>query len=253
MDTNKEEELLTKRLKELSDKAYYKNSPVYTDFLNLNEQTIYYQIKKEITESLQIMWGGYEEAERRVICFGQEDSFDFQCYPITCLYITPVNEKFAENLSHRDYLGAILNLSIDRRKIGDILVCEKKAYVFCITQIASYIIENLCKVKHTNINTEIIDFAYAEQKPQPKIETTSVSSIRLDTLLAANFTQSRNQLTELIKNGKVFVNGKEITSVHFVPNENDIISVRGLGRFVYKGIVSISKKNKFRIEIAKYM
>ena len=67
------------------------------------------------------------------------------------LSIAPINSKFAEQLSHRDFLGAVLNLGINRNKIGDIFVKEQQAYVYCKEDISAYIMENLFKIRHTQV------------------------------------------------------------------------------------------------------
>ena len=81
----------------------------------------------------------------------------------------------------------------------------------------------------------------------------SVASIRLDSLIALACKGSRSSLASMIEEGKVFVNGKLITSNGYTPKEQDLISVRGIGKFRYCGILSQTKKGRYYIEIQKFI
>ena len=119
---NNETELLGKRFIDLSRQANRKGIVIFSDFLNLNEQNILDSVKKELETSYEL-FGGYEMAERRVAAFLPADlSYDWT-YPISCLKLEPAYPKFAEVLTHRDILGSVMNLGLERGKIGDIL-CE---------------------------------------------------------------------------------------------------------------------------------
>lgn len=249
----KEETLLKKRFEDLSRMAYRRGIVLYTDFLNLNELNIFHSMPKNSFEAPVEFFGGYEEAERQMVAFLPDAFLRGENFPICVLQIQPLQKKFAEQLSHRDFLGAILNLGIDRCKIGDILVDEHSAIVFVHQSMADYICDTLTRIRHTVVRVstvELSDFHYT-----PKTETIrgSVASIRLDTLLSLAYHSSRSKLTALIQSGRVFVNGKLITSNGYNPKEGDIISVRQMGRFRYNGIVSETKKGRYYAEIQKYI
>ena len=104
----KEEELLKKRLMELCEKAYNQNIYTYTHFLNEYEQSIYQDMKQELAYAHPILVGGHEHFTRAVVMFGSEELFGYQGeVPVVCARISPVFDKFAEELSHRDYLGPL--------------------------------------------------------------------------------------------------------------------------------------------------
>ena len=133
--------------------------------------------------------------------------YDYR-YPISVLRISPANRKFAEDLSHRDFLGGILNLGIERSCLGDLLVEDSVCHVFVTDAMADFICDQLTRIRHTVVRTEKIDetaFSFA-----PRLETIkgTVASVRLDTVLSVAFPMSRSRLTGLIEGGKVFVNGK---------------------------------------------
>ena len=146
----KEEELLKKRLMELCEKAYNQNIYTYTHFLNEYEQSIYQDMKQELAYAHPILVGGHKHFTRAVVMFGSEELFGYQGeVPVVCARISPVFDKFAEELSHRDYLGALMNLGIERHLIGDILIDGRYAYIFCMEHIIGVIKEQLDQVRHT--------------------------------------------------------------------------------------------------------
>jgi RNA-binding protein YlmH len=253
MNLNKEEQLLCKRLKEQAYNACNKGFDIYTDFLNLNEINLFYSIVPELPTVQYEFWGGYEDAERRVICFYNDDSFHNTNFPVRCIKIEPLNIKFSDKLTHRDFLGAILNLGIERYTIGDILPDEEQTYVFCQEKIASFIIDNLVKIKHTNIQSKIVKFEEIGISQKYQEINGTVSSKRLDAILSLAFQHSRSSLIRLILNKKVYVNSKLVESNSHNLNDNDIVSVRGLGKFRFKDSSKITKKGRYSITILKYL
>lgn len=253
MILNKEETLFCKRLTELSQFAYQKNLCYYTDFLNLNELNLFYQTKQTFAPTLTKIWGGFEDAERVMVCFYTNSSFQKPEFPIEVIRVQSSNQKFCDALTHRDYLGAILNLGIERSKIGDILVEETGAYLFCNKTICSFILDYLTKIKHTNIKCSIVSFQNQQFEPNLQKISGTISSIRLDAILSVAYQSSRTGLTSLISNGKVFVNGRMVESNSYSLKEGDIVSTRGYGRFRYEGINHQTKKGRYSITIMKYI
>lgn len=251
----KEQEIIfKKRLHDLARTAYFKNRTVYTDFLNLNELHIVHSFQPEESDVTISFFGGYEEAERQIAAFIPDAfSFEADAFPISCIHITPVSAKFAEPLTHRDFLGAILHLGIDRSKIGDILVEEKQAYVFCHEQMASFLMENIYKIRHTNVQLELI--TEKERLPKPKMKEIhgTVASIRLDSMIALAFSNSRSSMMGLIEGGKVYVNGKMTTSNGHPLKPGDIVSVRGYGKFRYDSANGNTRKGRISVSVSLYV
>lgn len=250
---NKEEVMLQKRLIELSNLSYKRDIVTFSDFLNLNELNILHTTPKDLFPSRYETYGGYEPAERQMVAFLPDALYyDYQ-YPISVLRISPANRKFAEELSHRDFLGGILHLGIERSCLGDLLVEDSVCYVFVTDTMADFICEQLTRIRHTVVKTEKIDgesFSFT-----PRLETVkgTVASVRLDTVLSVAFPLSRSRMTGLVEGGKVFVNGKLITSNGYRLKEGDIISVRGMGKLVYQGVLSETKKGRQYIQVGKYI
>ena len=147
----KEEQQLEKRFLELGEYAYQRGIAVYSDFLNLNELNIFQETRRKLPYIVTESFGGYELAERQIAVFRPEAPLFCTDYPVSCLKIVPLQEKFAEDLSHRDYLGAILNLGLDRSCLGDILVEESAVHLFCLSRMSSFICDNLTRVRHTSV------------------------------------------------------------------------------------------------------
>lgn len=258
----KEEQLLEKRLTELSKAAYHRERITYSDFLNLNEVHILHSLPKDTLYTRYLLFGGYESAERQLAAFlpdalslrtetdGMAELFSDA---ISVIRISPLHAKFSEELSHRDYLGAILNLGIERNKIGDIIIEKDRAYLFARPQMTAFLLENLDRVRHTAVmaQTETLhDFSYVPRFEEIK---GTVASVRLDSLLSLAFSSSRSKLCPLIEGGKVFVNGRLVTSNGYQPKEGDRISVRGMGKFQYVKTMGVTKKNRISVLVYKYI
>ena len=221
----KEEQLLQKRFKDLANMADNRECYLFTDFLNLHEQDLFYRIKNELPRIKYFSDGGYVDAERKILCFCSDytiiDEKDI-IFPISYLHIKPLNPKFSDKLTHRDILGAVLNLGIDRGKIGDIIFSNNDCYLFCTNAISDFIASQLSRIKHTVVTTSIIDKLDISYEPNLKPIFGTVTSVRLDSLLSIAFKGSRSSLSGLIAAGKVYVNNKSIVSESYIPRANDI-------------------------------
>ena len=244
---------MEKHFRDLARTAYQRGIAVFSDFLNLNELNIFQSLRGEFSYLETETFGGYELAERQIAVFRPEAPVFYADYPVKCLKITPLNAKFAEDLNHRDYLGAVLNLGIDRVCLGDILVEEDAAYLFCLERMADFIRDNLIRIRHTSVYVEQVEAENFHYEPKYKEVSGTVASVRLDKLLALAFNASRSSLTGLIEGGKVFVNGKLVTSNGYEPKEGDLISVRGMGRFRFRETGGQSKKGREYVILWRYI
>lgn len=245
--------LLEKRIQELARLADRRGCVTFTDFLNLNEQNILHQTLQKFSWIKGETFGGYEGAERCIAAFFPETLYGDWNYPIACIRIEPVNQRFAEALSHRDILGALMNLGIDRAKTGDITLGEDHAYLFCQESLASLICEELLRIRRTSVRCVVCDPGDFSYEPTTETVRGSVASIRLDALMALAFQSSRSSLLSLIGDGKVFVNGKLITTNAYTPKSGDLISVRGMGKFRYMDTAGHTKKGRCMAVIEKFI
>jgi RNA-binding protein YlmH len=253
MNTDKEDSLLKKRLLELARTAYNKNINTYTDFLTLHDISIFHSIKPELPNVNHELFGGFDAAERKILCFCGDSSVKAFSDYIACIRILPNNKKFSDEFSHRDFLGSIMNLGIERGKIGDILVKEKEGFIYCESRIGTFLADNLEKIKHTKVSCEVIYGDLPDFPPDFKEIRGSVASPRLDAVIALAFQSSRSSILSLIAGGKVFVDGRLIESNSYQLKENETVSVRGHGKFIYKGLENQTKKGRYYVSLLKYI
>lgn len=260
-------DIISNRFKDLANMAYLKGIPVFTDFLDLKEQTEYMEFisDKNMPPVNTTLNGGIfflddnkntrkdDFLERKMACFYPKDLPYDIVFPITIIEIKPVNKRFADDLNHRDFLGSLMNLGIERYLLGDILVNDNRAYVFVKTVMADFICDNLTRIKHTSVTSKPCNSYDFDYTPSFKEEKGSVASERLDAIIAFAFNISRNDAALLISAGKVFINAREILSKSHTLKYGDIVSVRGKGRFIFDEVISTTKKGRFFIKIQKYI
>lgn len=263
-----------KRLTELAEKAYRENRYVFTDFLNVSQLSQYFELVKKKKADLVIdgeiegvdvkAFGGTAGCERCMVRFGSPEMFGYEePYPITLLKLYPAMAKFAETLTHRDYLGSLVGLGIEREKIGDIIIPRSRTegnslgkhtvYAFVTEEISDYIIDNLSYVKHTHIRIESCEEVPDEVAPQLEELSVIVSSNRLDAIVAKLYNLSREQALKLFVEGKVFLNGINMTGNARSLKEGEVVSVRGYGKFIFNGEGGNTKKDKLYIKVSKYV
>ena len=248
----KEEQLFRKRIQELADLCFRRDVPVNTDFLNLSEQTIFQNISGTLPPVRYVLSGGFESSERKVVCFLPSYEEELLDPPYACLKVSPVNRKFAEELNHRDYLGAIMNLGIERSMLGDIVIKDGDAYVFVLKKMSQYLLDSLTTIRHTTISVSLIDEPDEILKPEFEEIGGTVSSIRLDSIVALCGRLSRTKASAYIESEKVFINGQMVSQVSRTLKDGEIISIRGIGKFKYAGSGGQTKKGRTSVTLLKY-
>lgn len=248
-----DEKQLKNRFIELAKRSYEQNIYTFTGFLGLTEQSIFWDTEKEVTYVGYTLDGGADVCDRKVVRFGKIEELGYEEeFPIVCIKITPLIQKFSDQFSHRDFLGAIMNLGIDRSMIGDIFLLENEGYVFCLESIAGYIVENLSKVKHTHIKCEKVKDSLIFMKDEGKTLEITVTSDRIDVVVAGIYHVSRSVSLSYFEEGIVYVNGRLCTENAKSLKAGDVVNVRGMGKFCYNGIDYITKKDKCRISVQVY-
>ena len=249
-----EDELLRKRYEELASKAYNNNQYTFTGFLSEADQAVFLSMERKLSFVHYEMDGGYEESTRKVLRFGNPEELGFlDQYPICCISIEPIIMKFGEELSHRDYLGAIMNLGIERSTLGDIKIDGKKAYIMCLFPMVDYILEHLDKVRHTYVKCARKDSfpgVLCDKREEVHIQ---VASFRLDGILAKVYNMSRNQSLILFSKKEVYVNGRVVENNSYQLKAGDVVSARGYGKFIFREELGKTKKDKFYLLIEKYI
>jgi len=246
-----DELLLKKRFEELARRSAARGCWTNTDFLNMAEQDIL--SRSDTAGTPYRLFGGFDSAERRIALFGSEELCGFDMPPpICCVEVSPTAPKFADTLTHRDFLGAVLSLGIDRSVVGDILVSDNKGYIFCLDSMGQYIADNLAQVRHTAVRCTLRGEPPSGVMPQPEEKELVAASERVDALVAAVYKLSRSESSELIAAGKVSINSRVTLSQSAEPSPGDIVSVRGAGRFEYSGPLRGTKSGRLRVSVKVY-
>ena len=246
-----EDARLFRRFTELADRAAVSGKVVCSDFLNLHEQSLLSALPRSAVFTL---FGGFDGAERQIACFGAIDTT--QARAAACLSLleaAPVNPKFADELTHRDFLGGVMHLGLRREMLGDILVHENRAYIFCKPQAAQVLENELTRVRRTSVRVTkaaaLPDGAVLTLEPRETV----IASERLDALVAAVFHLSRADAQKLIAAERVFVDSAAVLRPDFQPAPGQRISVRGGGRFRYDGVLRETKKGRLRAQVQLYV
>ncbi len=250
-----EKELLISKIKDLDHMAYDRNITRCTGFLTMSEQSVYLDIARELNSKDHFLAGGHEDAERAMIIWpaGYADKAYVTGSLISCILALPADARFADDLNHRDFLGALMNLGIERHCLGDILVSSSSAYIFCVSEMADFIVENLTQVKHTHITCKKVGLDECDIVPVFDEIKVNVASERIDAIVSAVYNISRTVAAKLITSEYIFIDGRVAKNSGVKIKEGARISVRNHGKFIYCGIDGTSRKNRLYVRIKKYV
>ncbi len=241
-------ELIKKRLNELALRAEKSGRAQYTKFL---EPAWEPDAKAAAVQqgAMYRFFGGYDGAERRVCGFGDADDADF---PIACILIR-WNPKYA-HLSHRDLLGAVMSLGLERDSTGDICMGaeEGTACLFALSDVADYICGNLESAKNARLQNEIVYAVPELRGPDGDIIRITVQSERLDGVIAAGYRLSRSEAQRMISAGLVKHNHIEERRGDVRAAEGDLISVRGFGRLRVEAVDGATRRGRIAMRLFKY-
>ena len=246
------DEFLKKRFEELANRCYRENRYTYTGFLGIGELASFYETERTLPNIPYSLYGGTEAAERVILRFGNSEMLGYEeDYPVACMELKPLMAKFADDLTHRDVLGAIMSLGIEREVVGDIFLCEKNAYFLCLSTMVEYITDNLTSVKHTPVICKQTDALPRVAVGTPEELNVSVASERIDGVIAKTLNLSRNAVNELFRTQKIFLNGRLCENNSRMLKKDEVITVRGFGRITFREITGTSRKGKLyaRVEV----
>lgn len=199
-----------------------------------------------------MLYGGYDGAEWKM--FGafpdyQEPSADE--FPIQVL---DIRKRYNTPLGHRNYLGTILSLGIDRNKIGDILVEDSGAYVFVSADISEFLADNITKISSCGVNVRIVDINQVKvPEKRSQIMDVVAASKRIDAVVAAITHTSRRDMKKEIAIGNVKVNHAPVSSRDGQLKEGDVLSIKGFGRVKIIGFGGLTKSGRLHIEVERFL
>ena len=255
---NLEEKLLIAKLTDKIKECKRKNKIVNTEFLNMNQKNIVQKELNRLKEKDYIFFGGYEDAYSEILVLYPQ-KFPTEIVQDNLKNIVKViNIKLPKELAgkyeHKNYLSAVMIQGLGRERIGDIIVHTDEAYIIVLKENGEYLkssLQSLTRFKKSQI--EIIDFENIKIKPQEFEEfNIKVASNRIDAIVAEIVKTSRNKAEEYIDDKRVSINYQEELKYTRNVKENDVIVIRGKGKFIIDNIGEKNQKGRLTISIKKY-
>ncbi len=247
-----ETELLLSMIDDKMQKCENEYTMTHTRFLNLSERSAAAAHCRGLLPA-HVFHGGYPDAERTVLFFLPDylDGIPAEEDPLCVISCRTPNGSRA--LTHRDYLGSLLALGLERDVIGDILVSENGAQIVVMRTIADYLLANYEKAGSTPLKISVgsLDTLIP---PIRKTETVreSVASVRLDNMLCAAFGLSRSAAAEAISKKLVFVNDTEMSKPDVRLCEGDKLVLRGKGKAHFKELSGTTRKGRLSVIFELY-
>lgn len=224
-------------LADLKEKCELWHKPQASQFFSEEEQA---EIIKVYPPSKYIRYdGGYENARKKKVIFLFAEGDDFS--DITCLKAS-IDQRFRE-IGHRDILGALMSLQIDRGSFGDFWIENNIIYLYTSKDMSRFLIDNLLRINQLSVKFEETSEKPAQVFKYKDIEII-VASERLDAIVAGITHLSRSKAKELITSGLVQINHMTVEEGEELCHNNNIVSIRGYGRFVYVGVKKTTKHDR---------
>ena len=243
------ERLLLAQACERLTRAEQRGIPAATVFLTPREQALLRQLLPQCR-----FWGGTPDAERAVAYWlpEYEDEDDYrENGPVACLRAA----FFEENaVGHRDMLGALMGCGIRREAVGDLCLQPRQCDLFVTAELAPYLLDNLTSAGRAHLTLTRIAPSQADRPPQTLQELrVTVSSPRLDSVISAAFHLSRGSAADAVAAGRVNLNDLTCLKPDRAVQENDTVSVRGLGKLRVLALGGLTKKGRLALTLGKYL
>lgn len=254
MTKNDSENLIKARLLDICRQSREYGTYTYSSFLDLAGISVYKRSLKEFAPVPSSLYGGYEAAEHALVIFGSEEEFGYPpAPPVVLLHIYPSTAKFAEDLSHRDFLGSLMGLGIRRDHLGDLLVNHSECCVFALDTVAGYIQENLTSVKHTLVTVSELGQLPDGFTVHTECFSLVAASFRLDAIASALTKESRSKVLARFRAGEIFLNGIQVTDGSRKCQPGDTLVIRHVGRFTVGEILNETRSERIRLSMERFV
>lgn len=230
-----------------------------TDFLDMYQVSLVQSFLRKIKFENYKLYGGYENAERKILIIYPEKydemmlAKNYNKLLKIVRVLLPEEEK--GKYSHRNYLGGIVKLGLKREKVGDIIVSEGGADIITVADFSIILKEELPTL--TRFENSIIQIEEIENLKEQKIKIEEISiivpSLRMDNIVSDLAKTSRNKAAQIIAQERVFINGQSETKLSKQLKLNDVITIRGKGRFIIKEFTGTTRSGRTVIKIEKYV
>ncbi len=239
------------RMVDLAYQAQKNRKYKLTGFLTPFEQEVAGTIANSVDDIKVDFDGGYTGAERQRAAFCHNEFAGTPAFEISVIK-AEWNGEFAR-LSHRDVLGSILSLGVDRDCIGDIIATKESAKILVDKKMADYFTNNLTQIGGTTVKTVIDELSsIAAKEERCKEIRATVASLRVDSIAAAGFGMSRSKAAVEIEADKVKLNWQSVKNSSQSVKEGDILSMRGRGRLEVAEIRGLTKKGRTGVLLKRY-
>lgn len=252
----KDEELLAARLSDLAQLAQ-RGSPRFSFFLTARERALAEVVFRGEGCSRFLFTGGYGDAERTVAGVFPDwaelpESAEalaeaFPVVPVTFSY------RKADKLSHRDFLGSLMALRLKRETVGDILVGEGLAVVFIYATVAETVLSGIDRIGSVGVSVRAGAPEVLPAGAGYKELSGTVSSLRIDAVLAMAAGLSREEAAEAIRAGLVQVEHSPCERVSRELREGETFSARGRGKFRLETVGAETRKGRLHIQVRQYL
>lgn len=226
-------------------------APKFSGFLSESESAAAEKFLAYTGTGEYRFYGGYDGAQRLMLCvypeYCQPETEDFP------LRVIRFDSRGAGSLTHRDYLGSLMSLGIERSRTGDIICDDNGAYAVLCPEAADMAVMSLSKIGRVGVKVRFADGETVTREDKFSEMTVTVASLRLDCIVAAAARVSREKAAVLIRSGSVSVNHGITESVSENVSEGSILSIRGYGRYILSEIGGSTKKDRIRITVKKYI
>ena len=195
--------------------------------------------------------GGYHEAERIRVAFVHGDYDGPVDFGLTALKVT-WDDRY-RLIGHRDVLGALMGLGIDRAVLGDILMQGAGCQIVADSSMAEWLKQNFLKVAMVSVQIEEISLEeLLPPKKTAKEVRATVASLRLDAVGAAGFGISRSKMVQCVEGERTEINWQPVKSASQTVKTGDVISIRGKGRIEIREVTGMSRKGRTGLLIDRY-
>lgn len=245
-----DERRLCLHIEDMASLCEKRHKPCFSDFLNERQISLALSVLRESGASRYMLWGGYENAERCMLCvYPEYDCPEKSEFPFECL---SVRYRKNDKLTHRDFLGSLMALGIKREAVGDIVVGEGITSFFVKSELAPYVKMQITKIGRVGVSFTDITAELESATQEFEESERTVSSMRLDSVVSAVSGQSRSKARSMIESGLVSLNFEVMYDADKKISDSDRLSVRGFGKYVIMSDGSVSRKGKYRISVRRY-
>ena len=245
-----EKDLLLGRMEDLAGRAVKKGCAASRFLTPAEAQSIAAQFKRR-TDVVLVFDGGFEGAERVRAVF--LNAVWGECDRAGLFAALKITYRPQDSLRHRDILGALMALGVERDTFGDIMADKQPAVLVCLPELGGYIIDNLTQAGRVGVSVSAISLDDLPAKTEDyTIKTDTVASLRLDAVLCAAFGLSRTKAAELIAAGRVSLNHELCLHAEKALETGALLSVRGLGRAKLLETRGMSRKGRMIVQIGCY-